>query len=309
MARKPAAGRTAALPLTERAQPSTEDLDRLDTHALLHRINDEDRRVAWAVEREIDVIATAVDAVVERLRHGGRLHYFGAGTSGRIAVLDAAEIPPTFSAHGVVTANIAGGREAMLRSVEGAEDDARAGERAVRTQRIGKRDAVIGLSASGAAPYVLGALRAAGKAGALTIGISNSPDTALTRLAQIPIVLQTGPEVIAGSTRMKAGSAQKMALTMLSSAVMVKLGKVHGNLMVDLQPSNSKLRARAERMTAQLSGAPLPAVRRALRASGDSVRVAAVMLRCGLSRGAAEKTLRAAAGDLRRALASAKKRV
>lgn len=309
MARKPLSRPTPQLPLTERAHPSTGDLDRLDTHALLHRINDEDRRVAWAVEREIDVIATAVDAVVDRLRDRGRLHYFGAGTSGRIALLDAAEIPPTFSASGIVTATIAGGPEAMLHAVEGAEDDARAGERAVRAQRVGKRDAVVGLSASGAAPYVLGALRAAEKAGALTIGISNSPHTALTRLAQISIVLQTGPEVIAGSTRMKAGSAQKMALTMLSSAVMIKLGKVHGNLMVDLQPSNAKLRARAERMTAQLSGAPLPAVRRALRASGDSVRVAAVMLRCGLGRAAAEKALRGASGDLRRALASAEKRV
>src|SRR5579872_4712967 len=197
---------SSALPLSEQINPSTGDLDSLPTHELLHRINDEDRRVAWAVEREIDVIATAVDAITERLRAGGRLHYFGAGTSGRIAALDAAEIPPTFSEPGTVVAHIAGGAQALARAVEGAEDDAAAGAREVRRARIGKRDAVVGLSASGSAPYVLGAVQAALKAQALTIGLSASPDTPLTRMVHVPIVLQTGPEVIAGSTRMKAGS-------------------------------------------------------------------------------------------------------
>ena len=299
---------SSALPLSEQINPSTGDLDSLPTHELLHRINDEDRRVAWAVEREIDVIATAVDAITERLRAGGRLHYFGAGTSGRIAALDAAEIPPTFSEPGTVVAHIAGGAQALARAVEGAEDDAAAGAREVRRARIGKRDAVVGLSASGSAPYVLGAVQAALKAQALTIGLSASPDTPLTRMVHVPIVLQTGPEVIAGSTRMKAGSAQKMALTMLSTAVMVKLGKVYGNLMVDVRASNRKLKARAERLVARLSGAPARDARQALVKNGYEVKVAAVMLRAGVKRDAAKQMLRRARGDLRAVFDSLKKR-
>jgi len=296
------------LPLTEEVHPSSGDLDLLTTHDLLHRINDEDRRVASAVEREIDVIASAVDAIAERLGKGGKLHYFGAGTSGRVAVLDAAEIPPTFSQADLVVAHIAGGLPAMGRAVEGAEDDETGGKRAVKSARVGRGDAVIGLSASGGAPYVLAAMRAATRARALTIGISNSPNTALTRIVQIPIVLQTGPEVIAGSTRMKAGSAQKMALTMISSAVMIKLGKVYGNLMVDVKASNNKLRSRAERLTTLLSGADGAASRQALQASRYNVKVAVVMLRRGFDRRRAEKVLRDAGGNLRALLGSLKNR-
>lgn len=294
-----------AIPLTEEINPSTVDLDLLDTHDLLHRINDEDRRAAWAVEREIDVIATAVDAISERLSSGGKLHYFGAGTSGRIGVLDAAEIPPTFSAHDLVVAHVAGGSAAMTRSIEEAEDDAQAGRREVSAAKISRTDAVVGLSASGSAAYVLGAMEGAQAAGALTVCITNSPDSPLARLVQIPVVLRTGPEVVAGSTRMKAGAAQKMALTMISTAIMVKLGKVYGNLMVDLRATNKKLRSRAQRLTAQLTRADGAAVKRALELSDYRVKVAVAMLRCGYDVKQAEEALGRNRGSLRSLLSAA----
>ncbi len=290
------------LPLTEDVNPSTTGLDLLGTADLLHRINDEDRRAAWSVEREIDVIATAVDEAATRLRAGGTMHYFGAGTSGRIAVLDAAEIPSTFSASDLVAAHIAGGDAAMVRSVESAEDDADAGRREVSAAAIDTDDVVVGLSASGSAAYVIGALDAAKAAGALTICIVNSPDTPLAALAHIPIVLRTGAEAIAGSTRMKAAAAQKMALTMLSTAVMVKLGKVYGNLMVDVQATNTKLRDRAERVTAAISGGSLPAARAALQQSGYRVKVAVIMLRRDCDAQQAEALLADASDDLHKAL-------
>ncbi|MGI8736709.1 MAG: N-acetylmuramic acid 6-phosphate etherase [Candidatus Eremiobacter antarcticus] len=284
---------------------STRDLDVLDTPELLHRINDEDRRVAWAVEREIDVIATAVDAITQCLKDGGKLHYFGAGTSGRIGALDAAEIPPTFSAHDVVIAHIAGGPPALLTAVEEAEDDEQAGRREVEEHRIGRGDAVIGISASGSAPYVVSALTASKASGALTVALTNSPASQLAAAVDIPIELLTGPEVIAGSTRLKAGSAQKMALAMMSTAIMTKLGKVYGNLMVDVRPTNKKLRARAERLTVLLSGAQPSDARSALERSGYRVKLAVAMLACGLGVDEAEAALARNGGNLR-ALLNAK---
>ncbi len=293
------------LPFTEQINPSTEDFDLLATADLLHRINDEDRRAAWAVEREIDVIATAVDAIAERLRTGGKLHYFGAGTSGRIAVLDAAEMQPTFSAGDLVVAHIAGGAKALTGPVEGAEDDARAGGTEAREAGIEKSDALIGISAGGATPYVLGAIDAGSEAAALTVCITSNPDSLLASSVQIPIVLRTGAEVIAGSTRMKAGAAQKMALAMLSTAVMVKLGKVYGNLMVDLIASNAKLRARAKRLTERLSGSDERACKQALERADYQVKTAIVMLRCNCDVGVAKTKLSAAGGNLRAILRDA----
>lgn len=289
-------------PLTEAINPSTVDLDQLDTHELLHRINDEDRRAAWAVERELDVIGTAVDEIAARLARGGRLHYFGAGTSGRVAVTDAAEMAPTFSASGLVVAHIAGGTAAMAQAVEGAEDDEPAGRSEVEAARVGRSDAVIALSASGGAPYVVGAVRAARAAGALTVGITCVQSSPLAQAAHIPVVLLTGAEVIAGSTRMKAASAQKMALAAISTAVMVKLGRVHGNLMVDVAATNAKLRARALRMTMALSGAGEEEARAALSASGWGVKIATVMLRRGCAPETARALLERTGGVLRRAL-------
>lgn len=291
------------LPLTEQVNPSTADLDRLATRELLRRINDEDRRVAWAVERELDVIATAVDAIAERLERGGNLHYFGAGTSGRIAAIDAAEIPPTFSfPPDRVVAHIAGGPAALSAAVERAEDDEEAGAREADAAAIGRGDVVMGISASGGAQYVIGALRAAARRGALTIAMTNTPSNQLTRHAAMHIALLTGPEVVVGSTRLKAGSAQKMALNMMSTAVMIKLGKVHGNLMVDLRATSEKLRKRAHRLTALITGASDEDVRRALQASDYRVKIASVMLkkRCDAQR--AEALLAAANGRLREAI-------
>jgi len=291
------------LPLTEEINPSTAELDRLGTREMLRRINDEDRRVAWAVERELDVIAAAVDAIALRMTGGGNLHYFGAGSSGRIAVLDAAEIPPTFSCPPErVLAHIAGGDAALRGPAEGAEDDDCAGEAEVAAAGVTPHDAVVGLSASGRAPYVVGALRAAKGRGALTVAIVNSPGGPLADVAQMAIVLRTGPEAVAGSTRLKAGSAQKMTLNAISTAVMVKLGKVHGNLMVDVAPTSEKLRRRAERLTALLADADVQRARRALQSCGYNVKTAVVMLRRACGREAAEARLRVAGGILRAAL-------
>jgi len=288
-------------PATEAQNSSTVDLDRLSTRALLQRINDEDRRSAWAVEREIGAIAAAVDAIYARLTRGGRVHYFGAGTSGRIAVMDAAELPPTFSIDPRdFVAHIAGGADALTRAVEGAEDDEDAGRREAGTLR--EADVAIGVSASGRAPYVLAAIGVAKAAGALTVGITNNLETPLAALVGLPIVLQTGAEAIAGSTRMKAAGAQKMALTMLSTAVMVKLGHVHGNLMVDVGATNAKLRARAVRMTAALAGVSDSAARAALERADYKVKVAVIMLARNCDASAAKKILTDAAGSLRTAL-------
>jgi N-acetylmuramic acid 6-phosphate etherase len=291
------------LPLTETVSPSTTDLDRLNTRELLQRINDEDRRAAWAVERQLDTITAAVDAIVERLHGGGSLHYFGAGTSGRLGVLDAAEIPPTFSsAPTLVRGHIAGGAAALTRAVEDAEDDADAGASEVAAARIGAADAVVGISASGSAAYVLGAAAASRAAGALVIGITNSPGSPLEDAVDMAIVLLTGPEALAGSTRMKAATAQKMTLTMISTAAMVKLGKVYGNLMVDVTATNKKLRARALRLTTQVTGAPEDVARAALERSGFRVKVAAVMIARGCDPAGAEALLLQNGGSLRAAL-------
>ena len=289
------------LPLTESVNPSSRGLDTLGTEELLHRINDEDRRAAWAVEREIDVLATAVDQIVARLRDGGTLHYFGAGTSGRIGMLDAAEMEPTFSAGDLVMAHIAGGADALVHAVEQAEDDAESGRR--DAQVLERHDAAILISASGGAAYVIGALEEARGRDALTIALTNSPDTRLAQAADIAVVLRTGPEVIAGSTRMKAAAAQKMALAMLSTAVMVRLGKVFDNLMVDVRAGNRKLRERAVRVTQVVTGAPLQAVVGALEGCGYRPKVAIVMIRRACDTAEAQKLLDRERGDLRAALA------
>jgi N-acetylmuramic acid 6-phosphate etherase len=291
------------LPLTEQCNPSTTELDRLGTIDLLHRINDEDRRVAWAVEREIGSIAAAVDAITDRLRAGGRLHYFGAGTSGRLGVLDASEIPSTFSTPSdLVVGHIAGGQRALTAATEAAEDDDRSGADEVAASAIGAGDVVVGLSASGVAPYVLGAIRAARASGALTVAVVNTARSPLAALAQITIAPLAGPEVLTGSTRLKAGTAQKLVLNMISTAVMVKLGKVHGNSMIDLQPTNAKLRARAERIVAQLSGASNENARAALVANGWRMKTAVVELVYGCTADDATQRLAQAGGSLRSVL-------
>ncbi|HEY5093921.1 MAG TPA: N-acetylmuramic acid 6-phosphate etherase [Candidatus Eremiobacteraceae bacterium] len=291
------------LPITEQQNPSTVELDRLGTVDLLHRINDEDRRVAWAVEREIEVIAAAVDEIADRLRAGGRMHYFGAGTSGRIGVLDASEIPPTFSTPpDLVVGHIAGGRAALTSAVESAEDDEKQGAVEAGASGIGPGDVVIGLSAGGAAPYVVGAVREARVRGALTIAVVNTSHSPLAGIAQISIALLVGPEVIAGSTRLKAGTSQKLVLNMISTAVMVKLGKVHGNWMVDLQANNAKLRARAERLVVQLGEVSAEEARAALEANGWNIKTAVIQLVYACMPDEATQRIAQAGGSLRAAL-------
>ena len=270
---------------------------------IVRLMNREDGKVAMAVERELPAIAQAVDAIVAGMQKGGRLIYVGAGSSGRMAVLDAAECPPTF---GISTkqmrALIAGGKRAVIGAVEGAEDSKVNGERDLRKVHLTKNDAVVGITASGTTPYVLQALRFAWKRKAITVAITSNRNMPVARLANILIAVETGPEVLTGSTRMKAGTSQKMVLNMLSTAVMVRLGHAYENLMMDMTLTNDKLANRAVRMLAEASGRKMFAARHALRQAGHSLRVALVMLKLGMSAVAAKKRIKMAGGNLRRAL-------
>ena len=290
-------------------QPSTQhpDLDLLNTPELLAALLDDQAGALRAVQAAALAIAVAIDLTAERLLLGGRLVYLGAGTSGRLGVLDGVELLPTFSwpPERLVTL-IAGGQGAMFRSAEGAEDDREAGERDLRAARLSRHDVLIALAASGTTPYVLGGVEYARSVGALSIGISNNPGSPLLLLAQVAITLDTGPEVISGSTRLKAGTAQKMTLNALSSAVMVRLDKVYGNLMVDLKVSNAKLRRRAVSLTVLASGASHAEAERALAEAGDQVKTAAVMLRLGLDADAARSALGQVGGSLRAVLGTVK---
>jgi len=276
---------------------------------MLRVINREDARVSRAVAREIPAIARAVERIAEALRSGGRLIYVGAGTSGRLAVLDASECPPTFGVPArMVQGVIAGGRRALVRAVEGAEDDFSQGARDVAQKKISAKDVVVGLTASGSTPYVLGALRYAKKRGATTVGVACNSGTAIERVARITLVLDVGPEVIAGSTRMKAGTAQKMVLNMLSTAAMVRLGYVYDNWMINVALTNKKLRRRGLRILEEASGASVAAVARAARQARHDLRAALVMLKAGVSAPEARKLLKAAHGDLRTALGQRRSR-
>jgi N-acetylmuramic acid 6-phosphate etherase len=267
-----------SLPPTEARQTRSAGLDLLKTRDLIEVIVRDQSEAVDAVYEKADVIARVVDAVSARLLRGGRLHYIGAGTSGRLGVLDASEMPPTFgTAPELVCAHIAGGDRALRRAIEGAEDDANAGAAEMR-DHVMPGDAVIGLSASGGARYVAAALEVARAAGALTIAITSNESSVLARTAEISIALATGAEVLTGSTRLKAGTAQKITLNAISTAVMVRLGKVYDNLMVDVVATNVKLRARALRLVQTLTGADEERAQAALAQSGGSVKVAVVML-------------------------------
>ncbi len=290
------------IPATEQVHAGTRGLDLLATPDLVAAIVGENAHALAAVERANPAIARAVDAIVARLRAGGRLHYVGAGTSGRLGILDASECPPTFGTPpDLVQAHIAGGLPAVVRAVEGAEDDAEGGANEIRSA-ASAADAVVGLSASGEAPFVLGAIAAARALGAATIGIANDPGSALARAVDIAIVLETGPEVIGGSTRLKAGTAQKLVLNALSTAAMVQLGKVYENLMVDVVASNEKLRRRAVRLVQTLVDCDAAAARELLQLAQGSVKVAVVMGRCSIDAERARGRLAGAAGSLRGAI-------
>lgn len=290
--------------LTEQRNPASAAIDTVSTAAALQIINREDAKVAEAVEREIPAIARAVDAIAAAMERGGRLFYLGAGTSGRLGVLDAAEIPPTFGAPpDLVIGIIAGGETALSRSTEASEDDPATGARDLAKNGFTARDVLVGLAASGRTPYVLGAVVEARRLGAVTVGISCTSDSELARTAEIAITPLVGPEVIAGSTRLKAGTAQKLVLNMLSTAVFIRLGYVYGNLMVNVQPKNSKLADRARRIIAAAAEVSQERAGQLLEESGGRVAVAIVMSRKGCARGEAERLLAEAGGRVSQALA------
>ncbi|MDP9023941.1 MAG: N-acetylmuramic acid 6-phosphate etherase [Candidatus Eremiobacteraeota bacterium] len=290
------------LPLTETVNPRTHGLDELETPALVNLLLLEQRHAVDVVVAQSEAIATAVDVIAARIRTGGRLHYVGAGTSGRMGFLDASEAPPTFGIlPDLVCAHIAGGPAALTRAVEGAEDNGDAGAHEMR-DHIAPGDVVIGLSASGMAPYVIAALLTARGAGAWTIAITNSPDSTLAKVTDQSIVLETGAEPLAGSTRLKAGTAQKLVLNAISTATMVRLGKVHDNLMVDVVATNNKLRGRALRLVMQLGEVDETRAAELLAQADGRVKVAVVMARCSLDAGGARARLEAAHGSLRNSL-------
>lgn len=279
------------------------DLDLLDTESRLRCINAQDAKITGAVEREIPQIAAAVRLAAASLRQGGRLIYVGAGTSGRLGVLDASECPPTFGVPpGMVLGIIAGGPGAMFQAVEGAEDDPLLGASAMIEANVSKKDTVVGLSASGQAPYVLGALREASARGAATVGVTTNRPSALDAAADIVIAPIVGPEVLAGSTRLKSGTAQKLVLNMLSTGAMIEIGKTYGNLMVDVQATNRKLQARAIRIVCHVSGASAEQAEAALSVAGGSAKVAIIMLRREIGADAARYCLALSDGFLRSAL-------
>jgi N-acetylmuramic acid 6-phosphate etherase len=289
--------------LTEQANPTSASIGNLPIEKALRIINAEDRKVAKAVSREIPAIARAVEAIVQAFEHGGRLFYIGAGTSGRMGVLDAAECPPTFGVPAdLVQGIIAGGESALSRATEASEDDAVSGASDLMDSGFRLPDILAGIAASGRTPYVLGAIAAARALGAVTIGISCAPESELARAAEIAITPVTGPEVIAGSTRMKAGTAQKLVLNMLTTGAFLRMGYVYSNLMVNVQPTNHKLVDRATRIVAHIADLDYERAKQALAAAGNSVRTAIVMAKTGLERDEAEQRLAAAGGNVTKAL-------
>jgi N-acetylmuramic acid 6-phosphate etherase len=288
---------------TEQADQRFSALDALPTLEAARLMNAADAEVPAAVEAVLPRVAEAVDAIADRMRRGGRLVYAGAGTAGRLGVLDASECPPTFdTAPDRVVGLIAGGETALTTAVEGAEDDEDAGAAAVTALHVGPLDTVVGISASGRTPYALGAVRAAREAGAFTVGLSCNAGSALGAAADVPIEVVVGPEVLAGSTRLKSGTAQKLVLNMLSTLAMVRLGKTYGNLMVDLRATNQKLAARSWRIVHQATGAAAADVDRALEEADGDVKVAIAVLLAGLPAPDARAALDRHAGVLRAAL-------
>src|SRR6266545_4615620 len=291
------------LNLTEERNALTRDIDTLPTLEMLTLINAEDQKVALAVRDELPNIATAVDAITARLQSGGRLIYIGAGTSGRLGALDASECPPTFGTPPeLVIGLVAGGLAALMESVEGAEDDWQGGAAEIAELAVNEKDCVIGIAASGRTPYAIGGLQEAKKRGALTISIACNRPSLLEELAQIGIALVVGPEVISGSTRLKAGTAQKMVLNMISTAVMIRLGKTYSNLMVDVQPTNVKLRQRARRIVAEATGVDLQRATKILSACNGEVKTAIVAVLAGISPELARIRLHGTGGYVRKAI-------
>ncbi len=290
--------------LTEQANPASRGIDSKSTVEMLSIMNAEDQKVAASVTPEIPRIAQAVDAIVAAFRQGGHLFYMGAGTSGRLGVLDASECPPTFSVpEDLFQGIIAGGERALAHAAEATEDDPALGERDLLARGFQAKDVLCGIAASGRTPYVLGAIAAAKRMGAVTIGLSCTPQSDLAAAVDIPITPVPGPEVVAGSTRLRAGTATKLVLNMLSTGVMIRMGYVYDNLMVNLQPKNEKLMDRARRIVADAGGVESQKAALLLNAAGGNVKTAIVMAKKSVDRTTAEDLLRRADGIISAALA------
>jgi N-acetylmuramic acid 6-phosphate etherase len=291
------------IPLTEQENPRTAGIGALPSVEVVRLMNEEDARVAEAVGRVLGEVARAVDGIVERLKVGGRLLYIGTGTSGRLGVLDAAECPPTFGVSPeLVQGIIAGGYNATYRAVEASEDDRAAGGRDLDERGLKSADAVVGIVASGGTPYTVEAVRHARQQGAFTVALTCAPGSSITRVAEVSIVPQVGPEVIAGSTRLKAGTAQKMVLNMLSTATMIRLGYVTGNRMTNMLTRNTKLRARAVRILMAETGLDEAEAGSRLETAGGDLRAALVMSETGCSRAEAESALAKTSGVVKSAV-------
>ena len=298
-----------SIPLTEQENPRTEQISSLSTADIVRLMNDEDVRVPAAVAEVLGAVTRAIDQIVQRIQAGGRLFYIGTGTSGRLGVLDAAECPPTFGVSpDLIQAVIAGGYDACYRAVEASEDDAAAGARDLEQRGFTKADALVGIAASGRTPYTVGAVEYARRIGALTIAITCAPESAITKAAEIPIAPLVGPEVIAGSTRLKAGTAQKLILNMISTATMIRLGYVTGNRMTNMQTRNVKLRARAIRILQSESGLDEQQAETFLDEANGNLPVALVMSQTGRSRAEAEAALQESHGVIGKAIDSLKLR-
>jgi N-acetylmuramic acid 6-phosphate etherase len=292
---------------TEQPNPVSADLDTKSALEIARIINSEDAKIASAVERALPQIAQAIDWIADALANGGRLIYVGTGTSGRIGALDASECPPTFDVDpGMVQFVMAGGLKALGAPVEADEDSRKLGTREIRKKRPNKKDVVVGIAASGRTPFTIAAVEWARRAGAKTVALVNNPGSPLAAAAELAIVVETGPEVVSGSTRMKAGTAEKMVLNMLSTGAMVRLGYVYGNLMVNLHQKNRKLAERAVAIVEKAAGVDREHARKILKAAGGSVATAIVMHSAGIKRKAAEQALATARGRVRKAISLAR---
>lgn len=289
--------------LTEQRNPRSMNLDSLSTEEIVRLINSEDKLVPLAVEKEIPYIVQAVELIVESLKHGGRLIYFGAGTSGRLGVVDASECPPTFGTDpSMVIGVMAGGAAAMFRSQEGAEDNEEQARKDVDAHAIGSRDTVCGIAASRRTPYVVSAVQHARERGAKTIYVTTNPRSDFNLTVDVAICPEVGPEVLMGSTRMKSGTAQKLVLNLLTTTTMVRLGKVYENMMIDLQLTNRKLVERSKRIIMMATGVDYPVAAAVLEKAGGHVKTAIVMIRAGVSAELARERIARADGFVRRAI-------
>lgn len=294
-----------AYPKTEQRNPRSRGLDKMSAPQILRVINEEDARVPLAVRRELPRISRAVDAIAHAFERGGRLLYVGAGTSGRLAVLDASEIPPTFGTpRKMVEAIIAGGPHAVRFAAEGAEDSVKNGARDLARAGLSARDVVVGIAASGTTPYVLGAIEFAKRRGAVTVGVTSNRRSPLARLVRIAIAPDTGPEIVGGSTRMKAGTAQKLVLNMLSTASMVRVGRTYENWMMHMRLTNQKLQRRGAKILEQAAGVSASQAEHALRLARHALPVAFVMLKTGAAAAESRRKLAQAGGNIREALAA-----